>query len=166
MPPAFTALHSDHVRAQFHGLDRMFQRAHGRDTQHPGLFEAFDGLAIRPPAITDGSQAVLDGQIHALRGVFLEHMKIEAEIAPPRSLDHPLYFSLQLIRCKGRTRQKPEGTGPGAGNHQIGVRHPAHRGLHDGVATAQGIGQRRLQVLAHRPSPAAVLFASIMALAS
>lgn len=166
MPAALAALYGNHVGAQFHRLERVFQRAHGGNAQHPGLLEALNGLTVRTATITDGSQAVLDGQIHALRSIFLEHVEIEAEIAATRSFDHPLDLGLQLIRRNGRPGQKSESPGAGAGNHQIGIRHPAHRGLHNGVATAQGIGQRRLQVVTHRRSPAAVLFAAIIALAS
>ena len=166
MPAAFTALNRDHVRAQLNRLERMLECPHRRNAQHPGLLEALNGVAIRPAPITDGTQAVLDRQVHALRRVLLEHMKVEAEITATGGLDHALDFGLQLIGSDGRPRQKPESPGTGAGDHQIGVRHPAHRGLHDGVAATQGVGQRRLQILTHRRSPAAVLFASIMALAS
>ncbi len=147
---AFAALHRDDVRPQFNGLDRVLDRADRGHAQDARVLEALDHFFVRATAVADGAHlvAVLDGDVDDLHRAGLEHVKVQAEILVGERLGLE-DGGFHLGGGHHRPSEKAEAPGVAGAGHHVGIGHPAHGRLHDGIFAAEQVAQRGVKDVAH-----------------
>ena len=143
MAAALAALDGDGVGAHLDGFLRMLERAHRRHADNAGVAQTANHFFVRPTAIADRTQLVLDGQVQQLLRVGLEHVEIQAEGLVARQLADADDFRFNLVGGNRGTGQEAEAASIGGGRHQRRTRHPAHGCLHHRIAAAQQVAQGR-----------------------
>src|SRR5205814_394683 len=79
---------------------------------------------------------------------------------------HREQLGARLVRRHHRCAEEAERPGVGAGNDQLRLRYPAHRGLDNRRGAAEPLDQNRVERISHQLSPACFLLALAIALAS
>ena len=100
---------------------------------------------VRPAAVADGTDAVLDRQVEKLLRIGLEHVEVQPERLVARQRLHTQDLGLDAVGGDRGASQEPEAAGVGRRGDQVRAGHPAHRRLHDGVAAAEQVAKRRAQ---------------------
>lgn len=149
MATALAALDGDDVRAQFHGLDRMLDRPDRRHADDTGVLQPLDRLGVRATPIAHRPHLVLDHHGDDLLGVRLEHVKVDAERLVGLCLDGK-NFALHRSRRRGRTAIEAEAARIAGRGGQIGIGHPTHGGLNDGIGTTQSVAKLCMKTARHR----------------
>ena len=94
---------------------------------------------------------MFNAQINDLLGMRHVHMEID----PKRRIGGRFDVENALLNFLGRhdsTSKEPETTGISRRGHKARVSHPPHRGLNDGIAATQQLGQSRVHDRSHNLS--------------
>ena len=160
---AFTALDGDGVGTHLNRFLRVFEGADGGHANDASVAQAANYLLVRPPAIADGAQLVLDRQVQQLLGVGLEHVKVQAKRLVVGQLFDAQNFGFDLVGSNGGTSQKAKAAGVGGCRYQRRASHPTHRGLHHWVTAAEQIAQWGAQIMRRRISGGAHALSFLLA---